>query len=164
VSLWSRTGEWTTKFLFVVASIGLLIAMVTVVINVVGRAFFGMPLLGTVEIVGLSGVFLIPLAMVVTEKKRGHIQVEMLTERFSPRVQSLVFGVGACLVNLLTVALLIWGGALQLEDSLVRPDMVTPVLRLPKAPFIAVWIVGCLFLFAYIVQHLVGILTKGERK
>jgi TRAP-type transport system small permease protein len=164
LSFWSRMGGWITRFLYVVASLGLLIAMITVVINVVGRAFFGAPLLGTVEIVGLSGVFLIPFAMVITEKKRGHIEVEMLTERFSERVQSHIFGIGTSLLSLLTIALLIWGGALQLQDSLVRPDMVTPVLRLPKAPFIAVWIAGCLFLFAYLLQHLIEILTKGEGK
>lgn len=142
MSLWPRIGRSTTGFLYVVASLSLLVAMMTVVINVVGRAFFGMPLLGTVEIVGLSGVFLIPLAMVVTEKKRAHIEVEMLTEKLSQRVQ-FVFGIGTRLLSLLTIALLIWGGLLQLQDSLVRPDMVTPVLRLPKAPFIAVWIAGC---------------------
>jgi TRAP-type transport system small permease protein len=164
VSLWLRIGRGTTTFLYVVASVGLLIAMITVILNVVGRAFFGAPLLGTVEIVGLSGVFLIPLAMVITEKKRAHIEVEMLTERFSERAQSIYFGVWTCLLSLFTIALLFWAGVLQVQDALVRPDMVTPVLRLPKAPFIAVWTAGCLFLFAYLFQHFIEILAKGRKR
>ncbi len=137
--------------------------MIAVVINVVGRAFFGMPLLGTVEIVGLAGVFLIPLSMCITERKRAHIDVAMLAVRLSDRGQ-LVFAVVTCLLALFTVTLLAWGGTMLLRDALTRPDMVTPVLRLPKAPFIAFWIVGCILLFAYIVHHLAEILMKAGKQ
>ena len=164
MSLWARISESITKFFNAVASIALLVAMVAVCINVIGRAFFGAPLLGTVEIVGLSGVFLIPLAMGTTEKRRRHIEVEMLTENFSERSQSLYFGIWTCLLSLFTIALLIWGGVMQLDDALTRPDMVTPVLRLAKAPFIGAWIVGCCFLFVYLAEHFFEILSKGGKK
>ncbi len=88
MSVWSRIGQWITGLLYVVASLGLLVAMMTVTINVVGRAFFGMPLLGTVEIVGLSGVFLVPLAITITERRRAHIDVSMLATRLSGRAQN----------------------------------------------------------------------------
>jgi TRAP-type C4-dicarboxylate transport system permease small subunit len=116
VSSLSKIGQWITRFLYVVASLGLLVAMMTVVINVVGRAFLGMPLLGTVEVVGLTGVFLIPLAMVVTEAKRRHIEVEMVTEKLPQHVQRF-FSIGTCLVSLFTVGLLVWGGVLQVVDA-----------------------------------------------
>jgi TRAP-type transport system small permease protein len=164
VSLWPRISERITEFFRVVASIALLVAMVAVCINVIGRAFFGAPLLGTVEIVGLSGVFLIPLAIGTCEKERRHIQVEMLTEKFSERSQSLFFGIWTQLLCLITIALVIWGGIMQFDDALTRPDMVTPVLRLPKAPFIMAWIVGCLFLFVYFLEHFIEILTRGGKK
>jgi TRAP-type transport system small permease protein len=164
VSLWDKISEAITKFFNVVASVALLVAMVTVCINVIGRAFFGAPLLGTVEIVGLSGVFLIPLAMGTTEKRRRHIIVEMLTEQFTERSQNLFFGSWTLLLCLLVIALIIWGGIMQFDDALTRPDMVTPVLRLPKAPFIMAWIVGCCFLFVYLVEHFVETLRKGGKK
>jgi TRAP-type transport system small permease protein len=163
VSCWLKIGRGITTLLYVIASLGLLVAMVAVVINVLGRLFFGTPLLGTVEIVGLSGVFLIPLSMALTQRKRAHIDVAMLAGRLSKHTQ-LLLAIGTCLLVLLTTALLVWGGVGLLEDALTRPDMVTPVLRLPKAPFISVWIVGCVFVFAYFLQHLIEIVTKAGKE
>lgn len=163
MSLWSRIGHLITGCLYVVASLGLLVAMMTVTINVAGRAFLGMPLLGTVEIVGISGVFLIPFAVALAERKRAHIDVAMVTTRLSARRQAL-FSIGTCLVTLLTIALLVWGGINLLRDALTRPDMVTPVLRVPKAPFIAVWTVGCIFMFGYFLHHLIEILSKTGKQ
>jgi TRAP-type C4-dicarboxylate transport system permease small subunit len=163
VSRWEKVNEVITGFFNVVASIALLVAMITVCLNVMGRAFLGAPLLGTVEIVGLSGVFLIPLAMATTERSRRHIQVEMLTEKFTESSQNMFFGSWTLLLCLFIVAVVIWGGFMQFDDAITRPDMVTPVLRLPKAPFIMAWIVGCCFLFFYLVQHFIGLFRKGRK-
>ena len=163
MSSWLKIGQWITKGVYVVASVGMLIIMTAVTVNVIGRAFFGMPLLGTVEIVGMAGVLLVPFAFVITEQKRAHIVVEMLTSRLSERTQSII-AVPVLLLCLFAVVLLIWGGVEQCRDCLTRPDMVTPVLRISKAPFVSVWVVGCLFLVGYLMQHLVEILSKAGKK
>jgi TRAP-type C4-dicarboxylate transport system permease small subunit len=163
MSFWLKMGQWITKLVFVVASVGLLITMATVTANVLGRSLFASPLLGTVEIVGMAGVLLIPFALVLTERNRGHIVVEMLVSRLPARLQSL-FAIVTFLLSLGGVVLLAWGGALQVWDAVVRPDMVTPVLRVPKAPFILVWVVGCLFLCGYLLQHLLEVLVKVGKK
>jgi TRAP-type C4-dicarboxylate transport system permease small subunit len=164
VSLWQKISERLTAFFNVVASVALLVAMATVCINVIGRAFFGVPLLGTVEIVGLSGVFLIPLAMGTTEKRRRHLEVEMLADKFSEKSQNRYFGIWTSLLCLVTVGFITWGGILQFDDALTRPDMVTPVLRLPKAPFIMAWIIGCCFLIVYLAEHFIEILSRSRKK
>ena len=84
-----KLGQLIIKLVFVIASVGLLITMVTVVLNVGGRGLFASPLLGTVEIVGMAGLLLVPFALVVTERNRAHIVVRMLVSRFSQRLQSL---------------------------------------------------------------------------
>jgi TRAP-type C4-dicarboxylate transport system permease small subunit len=137
--------------------------MVAVVLNVLGRGFFSSPLLGTVEIVGMAGLLLVPFAMVVTERNRAHIVIRMLISRFSQRLRSL-FAIFTFILSLGAVALLVWGGVLQIWDSIVRPDMVTPVLRVPKAPLVSVLVVGCLFLFGYLLKHLIEELDKGRKK
>jgi TRAP-type C4-dicarboxylate transport system permease small subunit len=137
--------------------------MVTVVLNVGGRDLFGSPLLGTVEIIGMAGLLLVPFALVITERNRSHIVVRMLVSRFSPRVQSL-FAIFAYILSLGAVALLVWGAVLQIWDSIVRPDMVTQVLRVPKAPLISVLVVGCLVLFGILLKHLVDELVQGRKK
>jgi TRAP-type C4-dicarboxylate transport system permease small subunit len=163
MSLGLKLGQLIIKLVFVIASVGLLITMVTVVLNVLGRGFFSSPLLGTVEIVGMAGLFLVPFAMVVTERNRAQIVVRMLVSRFSQRLQSL-FVIFTFILSLVAVALLVWGGVLQIWDSIVRPDMVTPVLRIPKAPLVSVLVVGCLILFGILLKHLIEELVKGRKK
>jgi TRAP-type C4-dicarboxylate transport system permease small subunit len=89
MSFRSKLGQLIIKLVFVIASVGLLITMVAVVLNVLGRGFFASPLLGTVEIVGMAGLLLVPFAMVVTERNRAQIVVRMVVSRLSQRVQSL---------------------------------------------------------------------------
>jgi TRAP-type C4-dicarboxylate transport system permease small subunit len=137
--------------------------MMTVVLNVGGRGLFASPLLGTVEIVGMAGLLLVPFALVITERNRSHIVVRMLVSRFSPRIQSF-FAIFGFLLSLSAVALLVWGAVLQIWDSIVRPDMVTPVLRVPKAPLISILVVGCLFLFGILLKHLIEELVKGGKE
>ena len=163
MSFGSKLGQFIIRFVFVVASVGLLITMVTVVLNVGGRGLFASPLLGTVEIVGMAGLLLVPFALVITERNRAHIVVRMLVSRFSQRLQSL-FAIFCFILSLVAVALLVWGGVLQIWDSIVRPDMVTPVLRVPKAPLISVLVVGCLILFGILLKHLIEELVKGRKK
>ncbi len=163
MSFWLKIGQWITRGVYVVASAGMLIIMMAVTVNVVGRAVFGAPLLGTVEIVGMAGVLLVPFALMITEQKRAHIVVEMLTSRLPARAQ-FVFTIVTFLLSLFAVVLLIWSGVLQVKDCLTRPDMVTPVLRIAKAPFVAVWVVGCLFIFGYLMQHLIETLVEGTKK
>jgi TRAP-type C4-dicarboxylate transport system permease small subunit len=163
MSLGLKLGQLIIKLVFVIASVGLLITMVTVVLNVLGRGFFSSPLLGTVEIVGMAGLFLVPFAMVVTERNRAQIVVRMLVSRFSQRLQSL-FVIFTFILSLVAVALLVWGGVLQIWDSIVRPDMVTPVLRVPKAPLISILVVGCLVLFGILMKHFIEELVNGRKK
>jgi TRAP-type C4-dicarboxylate transport system permease small subunit len=163
MSFGSKLGQLIIKLVFVMASVGLLITMGTVVLNVVGRGFFASPLLGTVEIVGMAGLLLVPFALVLTERNRAHIVVRMLVSRFSQRLQSL-FAIFTFILSLSGVALLVWGGVLQVWDSLVRPDMVTPVLRVPKAPLVSILVVGCLFLFGILLKHLIEELVRVRKK
>src|SRR4030043_76592 len=159
MSFGSKLGQLIVKLVFVIASVGLLITMATVVLNVGGRGLFASPLLGTVEIVGMAGLLLVPFALVLTERNRAHIVVRMLVSRFSMRVQSL-FTIFAFILSLGAVAILVWGGVLQIWDSIVRPDMVTPVLRVPKAPLISILVAGCLFLFGILLKHFVEELVR----
>jgi TRAP-type C4-dicarboxylate transport system permease small subunit len=158
-----KFGQLITKLVYVIASIGLLITMATVVVNVLGRGFFSSPLLGTVEIVGMAGLLLVPFALVLTERNRAQIIVRMLVSRFSQRLQSL-FAIFAFILSLVAVAILIWGGVLQIWDSIVRPDMVTPVLRVPRAPLISILVVGLLVLFGLLLIHLIEELVRVGKK
>ena len=158
-----KLGQLIIKLVFVIASVGLLITMGTVVLNVGGRGFFASPLLGTVEIVGMAGLLLIPFALIITERNRAHIVVRMLVSRFPQRLQTL-FAISSFILSLGAVFLLIWGGVLQIWDSIVRPDMVTPVLRVPNAPLISILVVGWLGLFGILLKHFIEEMRMGRKE
>jgi TRAP-type C4-dicarboxylate transport system permease small subunit len=163
MSFWLKAGQWITKGAIVIASAGLLITMVAIVLNVGGRFFFGSPLLGAVEIVGVGGVLLIPFALVITERNRAHIVVRMLVSRLSGRLQ-LLFASFAFILSLGAIVLLIWGGVLQILQAVVTPGSETPVLLIPKPPFLSVWVVGCLVLFGFLLKHLIEEWVKGRKQ
>jgi TRAP-type C4-dicarboxylate transport system permease small subunit len=163
MSFWVKLGQLITKTAALLAISALLFMMGVVAINVIGRGFFSSPLLGTVELVGLAGVFLISFAIGLTERDRAHITVMIMVSRLPERVQSL-FAIAGFFVCLVAVILLAWGGVLQIMDAIIRPEMVTFVLRVPKAPFISVWVVGCLFLFGFLLKNLVEELVRIRKK
>jgi TRAP-type C4-dicarboxylate transport system permease small subunit len=163
MSFWVKLGQLITKTAALLAISALLFMTGVVAINVIGRGFFSSPLLGTVELVGLAGVFLISFAIGLTERDRAHITVMIMVSRLPERVQSL-FAIAGFFVCLVAVILLAWGGVLQIMDAIIRPEMVTFVLRVPKAPFISVWVVGCLFLFGFLLKNLVEELVRIRKK
>lgn len=99
---------------FYLGSAGLLIAMATDAIAVLGR-HTGFALLGAIEIVQAAIVLITAASMVSVTLSRGHAAVHILTERLSkPRARQLQRVAG--LLGALTVALLIAGSAILLGD------------------------------------------------
>ena len=62
---------------------------------------FRRPIVGTYEIVGFLGAIVASLAMAQTTLERGHVAVEVVTNKLSPRVQQVVY----LITNLLSIAL-----------------------------------------------------------
>jgi TRAP-type C4-dicarboxylate transport system permease small subunit len=163
MSSWMKTGRIITLASFILASLGMLVITGAIVINVLGRLFFSMPLLGMVEIVGMGGVFLIPFAIILAERDRTHIVVKIVTS-FLPAILQSILTIITTILSITAIVLVAWGGVLQVWDALVRPDMVTFVLRAPMAPFIAITVIGFVILCGYLLQHLWEELIKAVKK
>ncbi len=159
----SKCGQWISKLVIIVASVALLITMVMVVLNVGGRDFFASPILATVEIVGLAGVFLISFALGFTEKERSHIVVRMMVNRLPKRLR-LLFSIFTFFLSLGTVALLVWGGFLEAWELAHTPGATTYVLHLDRAPFVFVWVAGCIVFCGFLLHHLIEVLAEVRKK
>jgi len=160
---WSKCGRLITKLMMVVTSVALLITMVMVVLNVGGRGLFGSPILATVEIVGLAGVFLVSFALGFTEKERSHIVVRMLLSRLPKRIQSFL-AILTFFLSLVAVALLLWGGFLEAWELANTVGATTYVLHLERAPFAFVWVAGCIVLGGFLLYHLLEVLLEVKKK
>ena len=70
-----------------IAGFGLVLIMLLIVVSVLTRTFFK-PLIGTDEYTGFILACVIGLAMANCAIHNGHIAVDMIMERFSPKVQA----------------------------------------------------------------------------
>jgi TRAP-type C4-dicarboxylate transport system permease small subunit len=119
---------------------------------------FRRPIVGTYEIVGFLGAIVASLAMAQTTLERGHVAVEVVTNKLPPRVQQIVY----LITNLLSIALF---SVLALECVRYGNDLriagaVSMTLQLPF--FTVIYgiafasVVVCLVLIVDILMVVIG--------
>ncbi|MEI7671999.1 MAG: TRAP transporter small permease subunit, partial [Deltaproteobacteria bacterium] len=86
-----------SRFLNVIAGISLIFLMFLTIIDVILRGF-GKPIVGTYELVALSGAVAIGLSIPRTSFLRGHIYVDFLIAPFAQKVRNLFNITTRCLV------------------------------------------------------------------
>jgi TRAP-type C4-dicarboxylate transport system permease small subunit len=135
--------------MLVVAGSALLVMMVVVIGNILGRITFKSPIIGTVEIVGLAGVILISIALIYTEKEHGHIVVSFAIDRLPQRLQAILHNI-TLLLSFGAVVLLVWGGILIILERLGE---WTPILHLNAVVFRSIWVVCSIVLCGVLLKH-----------
>jgi TRAP-type C4-dicarboxylate transport system permease small subunit len=129
----------------IVGVIFLLAMMMMTVADVVLRYFFRRPIVGSVEISTLLMVCVVFLAIAWCALKDGHISVDIITSKLSKRGRAFLNGFD----NLLTFALALiiaWRTFVE-ATSVKKMDVNSPLLGIPRYPFIFVTAFGFLLLF-----------------
>jgi TRAP-type C4-dicarboxylate transport system permease small subunit len=80
-----RINLFLNKILMIIGSVAVLSLMSIATVNVVLRFFFNAPYRGAYEIVGFLGAIVIAFALGYTQKRKAHIVVDILTEKFPKR-------------------------------------------------------------------------------
>jgi TRAP-type C4-dicarboxylate transport system permease small subunit len=102
---------------------------------------FGRPIPGTYELVGFLGTLVVSFALARTALEKGNIAVDILVEKFSRRVQS-VIGLANDLLGAALFGLIGWQSllyALELKQS----GEVSLTLGMPVYPFALGIAAGC---------------------
>jgi len=81
-----KVNVFLNKILMFVGSVAVLFLMSLATVNVCLRFFFNAPYRGAYELVGFSGAIVIAFALGYTQKRKDHIVVDILTEKFSKPV------------------------------------------------------------------------------
>lgn len=130
--------------------------------NILSRIFWE-PIRGTFELMGYFGAVVTAFALGYTQKSRGHIAVNVLIQRFSPRAQRLLnsFNNLTCSLFFIVVA---WQVALKARGFMKTAE-VSETLRIIFYPFTYAVAVGCgfmalVFVFDFLRDLLAG---WGER-
>ena len=135
-----------------------LLSGASVILSMCGR-----PFAGGWELSGLMGALLASFALAETQRNRGHVELDIITRRFSPRAPRIA---GA--VNVLLGAVVMAVVSLQLiRFALVkmRVGELSENLRLPMAWFMFAVAAGFIMLaLVYVADAVRACLTSSETK
>lgn len=112
---------------------GLVVMSLVTVIDVVSHKLFHSSILWAYDLTSLLGLVVLVFALAFTQVKRGHIEIDLVTNRVSERAQLIISSV----INLLGVALfaaMTW----QMGDfalNLQETGRGSSVQNIPLAPF-----------------------------
>jgi TRAP-type transport system small permease protein len=143
---------------------GALVLMVLIVVaNVVGRYLFRKPVLGAVEMVGLLTVIVVFCVLAFTEAKGAHIVVDILVSRLHGRTKAIL----ASMMSLLGAAFFIimaWQGWNLMLSNLSPFVRVTGVLSIPFGPFMLIMAFGCVLFALELFVHVFNPASGKKRR
>jgi TRAP-type C4-dicarboxylate transport system permease small subunit len=142
-----------------VAGAALAFLMLLTVADVVLR-LLGRPIVGTYELVAVSGAVAIGLSLPITSWVRGHIYVDSFIERL-PRVPRAVIAVVTRLL-VLGLFLVAARNLFRYAGSLSRAGEVTPTLHVPFYPVVIGVGVSCLVECAVMIADIVKVLRGRD--
>jgi TRAP-type C4-dicarboxylate transport system permease small subunit len=152
--------SYLSRFFMIVAGIALLLLVLLATGNVALR-LFQLPFAGTYEIVSFLGALVTAGALAHTQRRRDHIMVDILTERFPPLARRLLDavsdGVAAVLFGIASWQLYAWGEKLRISGEL------SETLQLRFHPFVYGVAAGfALLTLVLFLQMFRAILRKAE--
>ena len=150
------------KLLIIIAAAALIVMMVIVVANIAGRVFFNTPVLGAVELAGLTGSILVAVAIGIAERDRRTIVVDIVSSRFSPRLKTIAGSI-TLFLSLIALGIICWATFNYGILALTSNDH-SIVLEISTAPFKFFWALGLLILGIYVLLHMIEIVRKGINK
>lgn len=133
--------------------------MLLVAYDVIARYVFNSPLKGSYELseymLGISLAF----ALAYTGYVKGHIRVELITERFPQKIQ-LAFERVTLFLSASFVGLLCWRGTVLAQNTL-NTNWKSPQLGISNYPFIFLMVFGlALFFLVLLTQFLESFLKR----
>jgi TRAP-type C4-dicarboxylate transport system permease small subunit len=111
-----------------------LACMVLLTVSDVGLRAIGAPIVGTYEMVGLLGAIIISFAIPFTSWMKGHIRVDFVILKLSPRANAIVNIITRC-VGLVLFITIGWH-LLILGAEVLNAGEVTPTRHIPFYPII----------------------------
>ncbi len=149
-----------SKYCDHMAKAGVVAMMLIVAANIILRVVWH-PINGTYDYVSFIGAVLVAFALAYTAIQKGHIEIEMLMERFPKRVQE----VTASIMSILSLGffvLVTWQSVLFAND-MWRTGDTTMTALLPYYPYIYAIAFGSALLSLVILNNLIKSLVKAVR-
>jgi len=158
---WGEVKKGIRRINYVVCAVGMVMIiplMLLTFADVMLRGFFNKPIAGTFELSQYILAIFILLGAAYTQQVRGHVGVDFLTSRLSPRRRALC-EIITTLLSLLIIAIVIWQGWVEG----ITEKSVSDQLRIPQYPFRVLVAVGGFLLWLELLIDLFGSFGKLRR-
>ena len=156
-----RIEVFLNRILMIIGSVAVLSLMALATGNVILRFFFNAPYRGAYEVVGFLGAIVIAFALGSTQKRKGHIVVDILTDKFPKRVNRVLDGISYFVTmiffGIVSWQLFVWG------MKIARSGEVSETIKIIFHPFI--YSVGAgfvVFSFTLMIDFLKNLQRKEE--
>jgi TRAP-type C4-dicarboxylate transport system permease small subunit len=140
-----------TKYSDRIAQIATVAMMLVLVLNIIGR-LFSFPLYGTDDYVSFMSAILIALALPYCALNKGHIQIELIVNRFPQRAQGII-GIITNIFSLGIFAVVTWQ-CIVLALRMQKLGETSMTAMVPFYPFIYVVAAGTALLCLVIILEL----------
>ncbi len=156
-----RLTVWLNRILMVIAGAFLGAMMLLTCANIFLRIVW-VPIRGTFELMGYFGAVVTAFALGYAQLKRGHISVDILVQRFSPRLRRVLNTLNALLCTAFFI-LVAWQLA-KYATTLLETGEVTETLRIIYYPFTYGVALGCAVLALVFLTELVKSLMPAKEE
>lgn len=148
-----------SRWMTYVSAVVIILLMLLVVADVCGRYFFNNPITGASELASLMMIIVVFPALAWAALTGKHVKVDLLMERFSPRVQIIV----DCITMLAALGMYIVITWQSVRNAMGVHD-ITSMIRLPHAPFHWVMVLGLAVFCLSIVVLAIQNITKAVKR
>jgi TRAP-type C4-dicarboxylate transport system permease small subunit len=156
-----QINVFLNKILMIIGSVAVLSLMSIATGNVVLRFFFNTPYRGAYEVVGFLGAIVIAFALGYTQKRKGHIVVDILTERFPKRINRILDAINYFITMIffaiVSWQIFVWG------IKIAKSGEVSETIKIIFHPFVYCVAIGFLvFSLTLLNDFLKSLQTKEE--
>jgi TRAP-type C4-dicarboxylate transport system permease small subunit len=150
-----RWFDFLLKYLKLVTCLILVFITVSVCIEVVMRYFFNKPQVWVIELSEYGLLYITFLAAGWVLQAKGHITIELVTERLKKKTQAFLSIVHNFLISGVSMVL-IWSGIRVTWTYFSRGTYVPTILEVPTAAILVVIPVGGLLLFIQSLREFIS--------
>ena len=156
-----RINTYLNRILMGIGAVAVLGLMTVATGNVILRFFFNTPYRGAYEIVGFLGAIVIAFALGYTQKRKNHIVVDILTERFPKRINRILDAINYFITMIffaiVSWQIFVWG------IKIAKSGEVSETIKIIFHPFVYCVAVGFLvFSLTLLIDFLKSLQTKEE--
>ena len=158
---WIEVKKGIRRTNYIVCAIGMAMIiplMLLTFADVMLRGFFNKPIPGTFEISQYILAIFILLGAAYTQQVKGHVGVDFVTSRLSPRLR-VGCEIMTTLLSLFIIAIVVWQGWVEG----ISEKAVSDQLRIPQYPFRVLVSVGGFLLWLELLIDLFGAFGKLRR-